>query len=66
MRVTVTSAVGTGLTGTVGFGAPGYEDGLTIYGANATDTIDLGAGEDAVILVGTREMVSGGGGADTF
>ncbi len=66
VHLTVTSTPGTGLPGTVGFGAPGFAGGLTIYGAAAADTIDLGAGDDMVVLGGTQETVRGGGGADTF
>lgn len=40
--------------------------GITIHGANDSDTINLGSGNDDVFLGSTAETVNGGNGNDTF
>jgi hypothetical protein len=40
--------------------------GAVVYGADNTDTINLGAGLDSVVLGGTGETVNGGSGTDAY
>ena len=40
--------------------------GSVVHGANNDDTINLGAGDDSVVLGGTGETVHGGGGSDVY
>ncbi len=67
VHVTVAAGGITGTaSGTVGFGEVGSAAGLTIFGAAAADSIDLGAGNAAVELGDAREIVHANGGDDSF